>query len=314
MNDSKYVIILCGEFDDSYNPLTRTVFWELYHQYHDSIDELIHSDDERIRELLKRSGSVSFAVDELNQKGFHITTFLDDDFPKRLLAKLNDGKNDFCPPLLYTCGNSSLNRNKSIGYVGARSIKEEDIRWTEERVKNNLKEGYGIVTGGAKGIDETAMKCAIDNGGFAVVFLPDNLKEKAHDPYYQKNLLNGCLLLYSHTSPAARKTKNSFVASAMERNKFIYAQSVATVVVHTDLEKGGTWAGAKEALRHGWTSVFTWDNKNYPGNQKLIHMDHRNYRNAKALSDTGKRIPSTVPDEPNDPIQTSLFELIPSAA
>ncbi len=39
------------------------------------------------------------------------------------------------------------------------------------------------------------------------------------------------------------------VGNAMARNRLIYAGSQATVVVASDLDSGGTWAGATEALK-----------------------------------------------------------------
>ena len=297
--ESEYILILCGDFNDNYAPLTRSAFWKLYHQYNDSIVDLVNSGEEQIDKLLKRSASVSFAFEELTRQGFGITTFLDEEFPQRLLNKLND----FCPPLLYTCGNRGLNRKRAVGYVGSRSVSEEDVQWTQNRVEKNIRDGYGIVTGGAKGIDETSLIYALEHGAFAVVYLPDNIKEKVREPFYQKNILNGRLLLYSHVSPFAPKGRNTFVAAAMERNKFIYAQSAATVFVHTDLEIGGTWAGAQECLKHHWSTVYTWDNKAYPGNQKLISLG------ATGLSDDGTPV---KPDENRQSVnirQMSFFEV-----
>ena len=269
--ESDYIIILCGVFRDNYTPLTRSVFWKLYHKYHDSIRELIESGEESITELLKRSASVTFALEELKQKGYHIITFLDEEFPERLRTKLQD----FCPPLLYSCGDWRLNRKRLVGYVGSRNITEEDLNWTVNRVNKNIHDGYGIVTGGAKGIDSVALNQALADGGYAVLYLPDNIQAKIREPLIQKNLLNGSLLIY------AAKTRSSFIASAMERNKYIYAQSIATVVVRSDYGKGGTWAGATEAIKHRWSYVYVWNNQQYQGNQELIRLG------GAALSDDG---------------------------
>lgn len=289
MRQSDYVTILCGEFNDNYTPLTRAGFWALYHKYNDSMDELVSSEEPQVKELLKRSASITFAIAELRQRGLRITTFLDNDFPKRLFTRLGD----FCPPLLYTCGNYELSTKRTVGYVGSRSITELDAQWTEARIEKNINDGYGIVTGGAKGIDSVALSAAINAGSFAIVYLPDNIGLKIREAYFQQALLAGRLLLYSHVSPLAKKNKNSFVSSAMERNKFIYAQSIATVVVRSDLNKGGTWSGATEALRHKWSRVYAWDNVQYPGNQKLIEMG------ALPLSDDGKPVARKKSDEVN---------------
>ena len=42
----------------------------------------------------------------------------------------------------------------------------------------------------------------------------------------------------------------------MGRNKLIYAHGDWAVVVAAEAETGGTWAGAVECLRSGWTPVF----------------------------------------------------------
>ena len=57
----------------------------------------------------------------------------------------------------------------------------------------------------------------------------------------------------------------------MARNKFIYAQSVGTVIVRSE-KKGGTWTGANENLRNGWCASFCWNKPEYDGNQELIRL------------------------------------------
>lgn len=131
-----------------------------------------------------------------------------------------------------------------------------------------------------------------------------------------KNILNGKLLLYSHISPYTLNTRNVFVAAAMERNKFIYSSSSATVVVRSEKDKGGTWTGATESLRHKWAYIYVWDQKEYAGNQKLIEMG------AVPLSDEGKIVKTktnTIVDEKSSsldikqvPHQTSIEEYLNS--
>lgn len=267
-NESELITILCADFGDEYTPLTRAVFWKLYHKYGDSVEKLAESNEETVIELLKRSGSVSFSIQKIEQKGIKIITFLDEGFPIRLLEKLGD----FCPPILYSCGDTSISEGKFVGYVGSRNIDEKDIRWTEYNVSGNLSKGFGIVSGGAKGIDSVAINYALNHGGKVVVFLADNLNEKIKDSFIMKHIWDENLVVFSQFSPCAKKTRTTFVAAAMERNKYIYAMSVATAVVRSDLNKGGTWSGAVETIKHGWSNVYVWENKNYPGNMKLIEM------------------------------------------
>jgi predicted Rossmann fold nucleotide-binding protein DprA/Smf involved in DNA uptake len=57
-------------------------------------------------------------------------------------------------------------------------------------------------------------------------------------------LLDGQLVLISPYDPSAGFN----VGNAMQRNKLIYALADASLVVSSDLNKGGTWAGAIEQL------------------------------------------------------------------
>ncbi|MFZ4704317.1 MAG: hypothetical protein ACOYMG_30105, partial [Candidatus Methylumidiphilus sp.] len=57
-------------------------------------------------------------------------------------------------------------------------------------------------------------------------------------------LIDGGLVLISPYDPAAGFN----IGNAMQRNKLIYALADAALVVNSDLNKGGTWAGAVEQL------------------------------------------------------------------
>jgi predicted Rossmann fold nucleotide-binding protein DprA/Smf involved in DNA uptake len=68
-----------------------------------------------------------------------------------------------------------------------------------------------------------------------------------------------------------KPTAGFSVPNAMGRNKLIYALSQATFVVAADLEKGGTWAGAVEALKAGTTPVLVWTGEDAgAGNSTLV--------------------------------------------
>ena len=264
--DAKKIVILCGEFGEGYQPITRAQFWKIFHENNDSIDSVIASGRNGVLELLKRSGSVAFSISKMDGMGINVTTVLDDDFPQNLQKKLGDR----CPPMLYYSGDPSINRHRYVGYVGSRNTDDTDRDWTEKMVARNFDDQYGVVSGGAKGIDVISTGHALRLGSYAIEYLADGLATRIKDRSTLSYILEGKLLLYSVTSPFVKGSRNSFVASAMERNKLIYAQSSGTVVVKSGLEEGGTWAGATDALKNNWCKVYVWDNKSYPGNQALI--------------------------------------------
>jgi predicted Rossmann fold nucleotide-binding protein DprA/Smf involved in DNA uptake len=56
----------------------------------------------------------------------------------------------------------------------------------------------------------------------------------------------------------------------MGRNKIIYALAEFALVIASDMGKGGTWAGALENLRAGWTPLFVYTGNDAPeGNMAL---------------------------------------------
>ena len=60
------------------------------------------------------------------------------------------------------------------------------------------------------------------------------------------------------------------VGMAMARNKLIYALSDFALVIASDAGKGGTWAGAVEALKAGWVPVFAVDGPDAPDGNRLL--------------------------------------------
>jgi predicted Rossmann fold nucleotide-binding protein DprA/Smf involved in DNA uptake len=61
------------------------------------------------------------------------------------------------------------------------------------------------------------------------------------------------------------------VGAAMGRNRLIYCLADYAIVVAAEAETGGTWAGATEALKHGWVPVFVLEHAAMPaGNQRLL--------------------------------------------
>jgi len=104
--------------------------------------------------------------------------------------------------------------------------------------------GKTIVSGGAKGIDQAAMRGALEEGGKVIGVLADSLEKTAMKRDHRYLLMDGQLVLISPYDPNAGFN----VGNAMQRNKVIYALADASLVMSSDLNKGGTWTGATEQL------------------------------------------------------------------
>lgn len=218
---------------------------------------------ERIETLISRGASMGFALEKWSKAGVWIISRVDPDYPKSLKNKLKD----LAPPLLFGAGNKALLNNSAIGFVGSRTIDAEDEVFTESKSKLAVKQGYTVVSGGAKGVDQISMLSALNAGGCCIGVLADSLLRSSASKVYREHIANQTLVLVSPFYPEAGFN----TGNAMARNKYIYILSKAVVVVKSDANKGGTWNGATENLKNGW-SVSLIRNIEYPGNQDLIKL------------------------------------------
>lgn len=223
--------------------------------------DMTSDDIDRVKRLLDRNASLSFDLGQYSNIGIETITRADTEYPRKLKKKLGNA----CPPIFYYAGDLSLLDRNYIGYVGARTVSAEDIEFTKNAVRKTTSLGNGVVSGGAKGIDTVSGTEALLSGSFAVEYLSDSLMKKLKNSDTVRNVQNGNLLLLSVSKPDAGFN----VGFAMMRNRYIYAQSEATVVVRSDLNKGGTWTGATENLKNNWCTTLCWEHS-YPGNKVLI--------------------------------------------
>jgi predicted Rossmann fold nucleotide-binding protein DprA/Smf involved in DNA uptake len=127
--------------------------------------------------------------------------------------------------------------------------------------------GMVLYSGGARGVDTISLNAALDARGSGACILADSLEKSVRNPHFRTYIDNGDLCLVTPYSPEAGFS----VGAAMGRNRLIYCLADFAIVVSSDVEKGGTWAGASEALKSGWVPVFVLDHAAMPeGNRRLI--------------------------------------------
>jgi predicted Rossmann fold nucleotide-binding protein DprA/Smf involved in DNA uptake len=126
--------------------------------------------------------------------------------------------------------------------------------------------GLVLYSGGAKGVDTISMNAALAARGTAVGILADSLERAIRIPGNRAALQRGDLCLATPLAPNAGFS----VGAAMGRNRLIYSLADYAIVVASDAETGGTWAGSTEALRHGWAPVFVLDHPNMPEGNRLL--------------------------------------------
>lgn len=197
-------------------------------------------DEDRLRSLLGRGFQLSQAIERWTARAIWVISRADAEYPRRLKTRLREN----APAVLYGCGDLALLETGGLAVVGSRNVDEEITEYAISVGYLAAQAGRTLVSGGAKGIDQAAMRGALEGGGKACGVLANSLEKAALNRVHRNHVLDGQLLLISPYDPSAGFS----VGNAMQRNKLIYALADTSLVVNADLNKGGTWAGAVEQL------------------------------------------------------------------
>ena len=195
---------------------------------------------ERLQGLLGRGFQLSQAVEHWQSRAIWVLSRADAEYPKVLKVRLKEES----PAVLYGCGNKNLLNSGGLAVVGSRHVDDALIEYTENIGRLAARASLSIISGGARGIDQAAMRGALENGGRVIGVLADSLERAALNRENRSYLMEDWLVLISPYDPAA----GFHVGTAMQRNKLIYAFADAALVVSSAFQKGGTWTGAIEQL------------------------------------------------------------------
>jgi len=287
--NAKAILLLCGHFGPADNARVKPlnireydeVFswliskgWEpadlLGEENQAALDEaLVPIDNQRMKSLLGRGASMAIAVEKWINKGLWVLCRSDKDYPQRLKQHLKRN----APPILYGAGDQFLLSKGGLAVVGSRHIGQEAESFAREVGRAAAQSGMQLVSGAARGVDQTAMHGAFEEGGSVVGVMADSLLRAAVSGKYREGIRSGQLVLISPYNPEAGFN----VGNAMGRNKYIYALADYAVVVNSDYQEGGTWAGAEEELRRdSGRPVFIRVGPDVPrGNTELLKMGGR---------------------------------------
>ncbi len=197
-------------------------------------------DESRLQKLLGRGFLLSQVIERWQARAIWVVSRADAEYPRRLKARLRED----APAVLYGCGDMALLETGGLAVVGSRHVDDDLIDYTMAVGRLAARAGRTLVSGGAKGIDQAAMRGALEGGGKVCGVLADSLEKTTMNREHRNLLLDGQLVLISPYDPNAGFN----VGNAMQRNKLIYALADTSLVVSSDLNKGGTWAGAVEQL------------------------------------------------------------------
>lgn len=206
-------------------------------------------DPHRLERLLSRGFLLSQVLDYWGARSIWVVSRADPSYPKLLKARMRED----APAVLYGCGEISLLDMGGLAVVGSRKVDDGLVDYASSVGRLAARAGRAIISGGAKGVDSAAMDGALSAGGTGCEVLAENLDKAALSRKHRDALMSGRLTLISPFDPSSIFS----IGRALSRNKFIYALADIALVVNSDMEKGGTWAGAVEQIdKLKFVSVF----------------------------------------------------------
>lgn len=278
--DSLVLLLLCSKLgldaDSSPKPLTAREWTALERRLRDAgwqpadlltLNEapsslpLAPAEMERLRALLARD--LNTELERLAALDIYPLTRADADYPPRYIQRLKES----APPVLFYAGERALLGQPGLAVVGSRHL--DEVGEECARFVGNACGLSGLVlySGGARGVDTLSLDAALEARGTGVIVLADSLERMVRR--YRMPLERGDLCLVTPYHPNAGFS----IGMAMGRNRLIYTLADYALVVASDVERGGTWAGATEALKHGWVPVFVLQHPHMPeGNRRLLEQ------------------------------------------
>lgn len=326
-DDTKAIILLCGVFgnDRSVSPLSPSEYnsltlWlrrselrpaSLLHQADISAVAAGSGIDKiRLDKLLGRGVQLGFAVEEWQRNGLWVISRSDEDYPARYKSHLKEK----APPLLFGAGDKALLQGGGLAIVGSRNVDIVGEDFTRHVAEECAFSNLPVISGGARGVDQIAMRSALASGGRVVGVLAENLLKASVERHARRAIADGQLLLMSPYHPNARFA----VGTAMGRNKLIYAMADYGLVVSADYNKGGTWSGAIEELKRDKPiPVFVRTGQDAPaGNHKLLESGAHPWPDhiiqgemATQLAEGAMRKSAPASTKKSDPQQMSLLDV-----
>lgn len=161
------------------------------------------------------------------------------DYPEKLIQTLGLES----PGCLWYKGDPELLKLPAVSLVGSRDLLPENRAFAREIGRQAALQGYVLVSGNARGADQTAQNACLEAGGKVISVVADALAE--HSP--KENVLY--LSEDDFDAPFSAQR-------ALSRNRVIHALGKYTFVAQCGYQQGGTWDGTVKNLRFGFSPVY----------------------------------------------------------
>lgn len=212
----------------------------------------------------KRLSLLSYMTFILERNGIYLTTVYDCDYPERLTELF--GVN--VPPILYYAGNINLLNERLFGVVCTHNAGKASYAFADKLSAKIYNGGYTAALMGTDGTELYLCDSILKNNGKAVIWVCNDMLTQYRNRTVLKAIEDGRLLIVSDAIPTAHYNPHN----ANMRNKCFYSLCDKAVVIKTEYKFGGAWFSALNALKMQYTSLYCYNNSNYPGNMELIRL------------------------------------------
>lgn len=124
--------------------------------------------------LLQQEDQAKAYLARAKAQGIACLTRLSPDYPRRLLETLGSD----APAVLWVKGNLELLQADCVSVVGSREIRQPNREFAWEAGKQIARQGFTLVTGGARGADRAAEQGCTRQGGSVIVVLPGAITDR----------------------------------------------------------------------------------------------------------------------------------------
>ena len=197
---------------------------------------------ERIVSLLSESERMRSYVMKGVRAGCMPITRITTGYPQLLHKRLGSDT----PGVLWAKGEISLLEAPAIALVGSRELREENIAFAREVGRQAAAQGFVLVSGNARGADREAQEACLAAGGRVISIVADSLT--------RQNVRKNVLYLSEDSYDLPFSTPR-----ALSRNRLIHCMGRVTLVAQCRKEKGGSWDGSVNNLRHCWSPLYCFD-------------------------------------------------------
>ena len=194
---------------------------------------------DRIVKLFDRGELLDFKLQQAEKKNCKCLTRISSLYPQSLRCRLGPE----APGSIWYKGNVNLLTQPAISLVGNRTLNERSESFAREVGRQAALQGFTLISGNARGADQTAQNACLENGGQIVSVIAEKLENMPEDPR---------ILWLSEDSFDLEFS----IQRALSRNRIIHALPCLTIVAQCTHQSGGTWKGTVQNLTHHWCPVY----------------------------------------------------------